>query len=904
MQLDDEVIVSRCLAGDQAAFAFLVNKYKEAVHAYAYHKVLDYQEAQDITQEVFIKAYEKLAQLKWPHRFQSWLHTIVSNECKMWFRRNSKDRRQEMPLEDVPVGNLNELAVRAHGDEDIKLTVRSAMETLPTDSQLALSLYYMSDLSTKEVAGFMGISPNNVGVKLHRARKQLGERLEKMLGKQLKTEKLRSGLTFKMMDAIRNMPIPSLPKPRPIKWAPLSVSIGVALLIGVIGFGISTGDGVSQDISDFKSLELLEVSLLPNLDEQGILDMADSGENELVAANSWNDPAEAGKASGTEIVVNEVWNAMWMPRGNFVGLSPDGQYVSFANRGNGNLMIRDLSAGKNRDITSDAIMDKSVGWDKQQSAIDSTWSPDGKQIAYSWRNGRSMELRIAGLDNSKPRVLFRSEQQWRNCCYDWSEDGKHILAWIRMRTKSKQAMGKIALISVADGSVKVLKKHKIYSFHSIRMSLSPDGRYVAYDFPVEEHEGLRDIYLLATDGSGEEIRLTEHPADDYYPVWSPDGKTIAFVSNRSKDRTAGLWLQMVNSKPMQKPQLVKKETGSIFSQGFTRNGSLFYITSGSSTDVCVAALDMEKEKLLSPPRPIWSKGKNTAPVWSPDGKSMAYASQRIPPGSFRQRTVLVVRSAETGKEREFALKSNTFSSDPNGPLGQILWSPDGKSILYGGSPSRNLHLIDIQTGKVTTNIATNSTGDIKGVAWSPDGKRIFFTRGRYQKENKPASIVALDLETRTEREVYSSHGDWKNDIANDGSLLAVAPGGWRIAFRDRSGLKVVTAMGEKVHPVLDLGDLYTGDNWKKEVDMFAGPLGWTTDGKHILFAKNPKELWQISAEGGKPKKILEMEKGYISTLSPVSIHPDGQRVAFARQKITPKGLWSMGNFLPVFMAAR
>ncbi len=210
MQSDDEVIVARCLAGDQAAFAFLVEKYKGAVHAYAYHRVLDYQEAQDIVQEVFVKAYKKLAQLKWPHRFQSWLYAIASNECSTWLRERLKEREREAPLEDIPAENLDELAVRAHSDEDIKLTVKSAMESLPDDSQLALSLYYMSNLSTKEVAGFMGISPNNAGVKLHRARKQLGERLEKMLGKQLEKEKMRSGFTFTIMDSIRGMPIPSV----------------------------------------------------------------------------------------------------------------------------------------------------------------------------------------------------------------------------------------------------------------------------------------------------------------------------------------------------------------------------------------------------------------------------------------------------------------------------------------------------------------------------------------------------------------------------------------------------------------------------------------------------------------------------------------------------------------------
>ncbi len=86
------MFVNRCLEGDWAAFAFLVDKYKEVVHAYAYHRVSDYQGAQDIVQEVFIKAYRKLAQLRWPHRFQSWLYAITSNECKLWLRKHSRKR--------------------------------------------------------------------------------------------------------------------------------------------------------------------------------------------------------------------------------------------------------------------------------------------------------------------------------------------------------------------------------------------------------------------------------------------------------------------------------------------------------------------------------------------------------------------------------------------------------------------------------------------------------------------------------------------------------------------------------------------------------------------------------------------------------------------------------------------
>ena len=531
VQSDDEIIVTRCLEGDQAAFAFLVNKYKGAVHAYAYLRVPDYQDAQDITQEVFIKAYRKLAQLKWPHRFQSWLYTIAANECKLWLRSHSKEREQEVPLEDVPAENLDELAVRNHSDEDIELTVRSAMETLPDNSQLALSLYYMSDLSTKEVAGFMGISPNHVGVILHRARKQLGERLEKMIGKQLKKEKLKAGFIFKVADSIRDMPIPSLPKPRPIRWAPIPISIGLALLIGIIGYGVSSGRDISPDMPILKQ-ETFAVSLLPDVDEQRNLDMKNSGESQPVALYSGDDSAEeAGGSFDKNIIVTKVGFKEPI-LGSHIYPSPNGRYLSFVNGKNGNLGIWDLTTGESRDLTDDGRWEASP-----RHAERPTWSPDSKQIAYCWLNKGINELRIIGLDGSKPQVLRPSEESRGRFgrCHDWSQDGKYILTWLA----NPQS---IVLIPVDGGPTRIIKSP---AHCPEGMTISPDGRYVVYDRPVKEHEDLPDIFLLTTDGSGEETRLTEHPAFDYGPIWSPDGKSIVFASNRTPDGTVGLWLMQI-----------------------------------------------------------------------------------------------------------------------------------------------------------------------------------------------------------------------------------------------------------------------------------------------------------------------------------------------------------------------
>ena len=77
----DEELVSQTLAGDRDAFGVLVHKYQEMVFAYAFQKVRNETDAEDVMQEVFLRAYRNLYALRHPHRFRSWLYTITPNEC-------------------------------------------------------------------------------------------------------------------------------------------------------------------------------------------------------------------------------------------------------------------------------------------------------------------------------------------------------------------------------------------------------------------------------------------------------------------------------------------------------------------------------------------------------------------------------------------------------------------------------------------------------------------------------------------------------------------------------------------------------------------------------------------------------------------------------------------------------
>ena len=238
MHSPDEKLVSQTLGGDRDAFGVLVHKYQEMVYTYAFQKVRNEADAQDIMQEIFLQAYRRLYQLRHPHLFRSWLYTIMSNECKRWLERVTKKRRREIVLEEATDEALRIEPAHAVPVEGWQVNLEQAISALPDESRIAVSMFYMGDCSLKEISEFLGVSVNTVKSKLRRARLQLGGALSEHYGKLLKSQKLRGGFLMHFMEQIRHMPAPT------IGFAWSSASVGKAafalitalcVLIGLIG---------------------------------------------------------------------------------------------------------------------------------------------------------------------------------------------------------------------------------------------------------------------------------------------------------------------------------------------------------------------------------------------------------------------------------------------------------------------------------------------------------------------------------------------------------------------------------------------------------------------------------------------------------------------------------------------
>jgi RNA polymerase sigma factor (sigma-70 family) len=172
--LSDVALVEQTLGGKQEAFAVLVERYKDAVQNLAYRMLSNVTEAEDVTQEVFVRAYTQLATYKPAHKFSTWLLSIASHLAIDQLRRR---RFLALPLEDVPflewitdLGAGPEQAALAGEQQD---EIQAYLQRLHSKYRAVIVLRYWYDFSYEEIAAMLKLTPALVKARLHRARELL-----------------------------------------------------------------------------------------------------------------------------------------------------------------------------------------------------------------------------------------------------------------------------------------------------------------------------------------------------------------------------------------------------------------------------------------------------------------------------------------------------------------------------------------------------------------------------------------------------------------------------------------------------------------------------------------------------------------------------------------------------------
>ena len=180
---DDVILIRKILSGDDTAFGTLVEKYQKSIHALAWRKIHDFHYAEEIMQDTFLRAYNKLPTLKNPNQFSGWLHVIANRLCIDWKRKQKppmqslNDIRQEEIEQSSYTHHMSEQQVteRTEYCQDL---VKKLLEKLPENERTVVALYYLDEMSTREIGEFMGVSVNTITSRLQRARKRLQTDLE------------------------------------------------------------------------------------------------------------------------------------------------------------------------------------------------------------------------------------------------------------------------------------------------------------------------------------------------------------------------------------------------------------------------------------------------------------------------------------------------------------------------------------------------------------------------------------------------------------------------------------------------------------------------------------------------------------------------------------------------------
>ena len=293
---NDVQLIRRILSGNEAAFSVLVQKHQKSIHALAWRKVGDFHIAEEITQDTFLQVYKNLAQLKNPNQFAGWIYVIANRLCLKWLEKNKFVMQS---LDDTPAEEIEEASYTHHVSdrrqtevtEDRHELVKKLLAKLPESERTVVSLYYLGEMTAKEIGKFLGVSVNTIKSRLRRGRERLQEQQEELLVREtLGSIPFPAQVTERIMQEVANMkPIPP-PVGKPLlPWA----AFGTAAVLVILLLGAS-----NQYLARFQKPYSFEAQSEPTIeiiDTPIILDIV----VKPAVRNQVGRAASVGKNSGT-----------------------------------------------------------------------------------------------------------------------------------------------------------------------------------------------------------------------------------------------------------------------------------------------------------------------------------------------------------------------------------------------------------------------------------------------------------------------------------------------------------------------------------------------------------------------------------------------------------------------------
>jgi RNA polymerase sigma-70 factor (ECF subfamily) len=178
--LSDTEIIKQVLSGNQQAYAGLVSRYQSYVFTLTLRFIKSREDAEEVSQDIFVKAYRSLSDFRGASKFSTWLYTIVNTTC-ITFLRKKKLQTHSLDDEKVfEVADSVDSGFRANQVEQKSRSnmVNNAIAMLSSDDAEIITLFYKAEQSLEEIGEILGLDPKTAKVRLHRARQRLKEKME------------------------------------------------------------------------------------------------------------------------------------------------------------------------------------------------------------------------------------------------------------------------------------------------------------------------------------------------------------------------------------------------------------------------------------------------------------------------------------------------------------------------------------------------------------------------------------------------------------------------------------------------------------------------------------------------------------------------------------------------------
>ncbi len=447
------------------------------------------------------------------------------------------------------------------------------------------------------------------------------------------------------------------------------------------------------------------------------------------------------------------------------------------------------------------------------------WSPDGKLLAYTTDERGNLDVIVLPLASGEPIRIAASDADEAQPA--WSPDGSklafvssrdrggrlhHILSAGALTAFLQGRGGDVFVVPALGGAAAKLVENGYFP------AWSPDGRRIAFS---SERSGQWDLWVISSDG-GSPTRLTDDSEIDYQPSWSPDGKWIAYGAG-----TAARFDLRVVPAGGGAPRNVDSSTSWVLRSAWSSDGKSLIYSGEREGLVSVWRLPMSgPARSGAPERMTVGPGADVNAATGFDGR-IAFATVGGAPdiwewslssGALRQVT------SETGME-----------SNPR-------LSPDGKTLLFGSDRGGTrafwtLNLAD----RTLTRVTAGKDEPFSFARWSPDGGQIVFAR----REN--IWIQSLGGLTARDTGVRGMTASW----SPDGSKIAFSSGPEFL----HQEIRVMPAAG---------GEAKALTAW----DSYATWPSWSPDGRELVYMlerQGSRHLWMVSASGGQSRQLTTGE---------------------------------------------